>query len=195
MIEFIIGDIIDIGEDYIIIQNNNIGYKVFSSSNTLKNLEIGQKGQKIYTQLNVRDDGLFLFGFISQEEMEMYNLLLKVSKIGPKIGIGVLSVLTPNQIKLSIINKDISTLCKAPGIGKKTAERILLELKDRIDTNIDIEDDNIDKVNTEYSESVEALISLGYSKFEVEKIIKNLDIEHMRVEQIIRNALTKLSKN
>lgn len=195
MIEFIIGDIVDIGEDYAIIQNNNMGYKVFSSSNSLRNLEIGRKDQMIYTQLNVRDDGLFLFGFTTQEEMGMFNLLLRVSKIGPKIGIGVLSALTSNQIKIAITNKDIHTLCKAPGIGKKTAERIVLELKDRIDINIDIELENINLVSNGYDEAIEALVSLGYSRFEVERSIRNIDIQNMEVEEIIRNSLKQLSKN
>lgn len=195
MIEFIIGDIVDIKEDFTIIQNNNIGYKIFSSSTSLRDLEIGKKNQMIYTQLNVREDGLFLFGFITEEEMEMFNLLLRVSKIGPKIGIGVLSALNPNQLKLAIMNKDIPTLCKAPGIGKKTAERIVLELKDRIDINIDFEIENINVINNDYDESIEALISLGYSRFEVERSIRNLDIKNMQVEEIIRNALKKLSKN
>ncbi|OLS01665.1 Holliday junction branch migration protein RuvA [Tissierella creatinophila] len=195
MIEFIIGDIVDIKEDFTIIQNNNIGYKVFSSSNSLRNLEIGKKNQMIYTQLNVREDGLFLFGFITEEEMEMFNLLLRVSKIGPKIGIGILSALNPNQLKLAIMNKDIFTLCKAPGIGKKTAERIVLELKDRIDINIELEIENINSINNGHDEAIEALISLGYSRFEVERSIRNLDVENMEVEEIIRNALKKLSKN
>ncbi|MGO1470593.1 MAG: Holliday junction branch migration protein RuvA [Tissierella sp.] len=195
MIEFIIGDIVDIDEDFTIIQNNNMGYKIFCSSNSLKQLEIGKKDQMIYTQLNVRDDGLFLFGFVTIEEMNMFKLLLRVSKIGPKIGIGVLSALTPNQIKIAIMNKDIPTLCKAPGIGKKTAERIILELKDKIDVNIDLEIENLNEVGSGYNESVEALISLGYSRYEVEKSIKNLNIDSMNVEDIIRNALIKLSKN
>lgn len=195
MIEFIIGDIVDIKEDFTIIQNNNMGYKVFSSLTSLKNLEIGKKNQMIYTQLHVRDDGVFLFGFITEEEMEMFNLLLKVSKIGPKIGIGVLSALTSNQLKLAIMNKDISTLCKAPGIGKKTAERIVLELKDRIDINIELEIENINSVTNGYDEAIDALISLGYSRFEVERSLRNLDIENMEVEEIIRDSLKKLSKS
>lgn len=194
MIDFIIGDIVDIKEDFTIIQNNNIGYKVFSSSTSLRNLEVGKKDQMIYTKLNVRDDGLFLFGFITEEEMEMFNLLLRVSKIGPKTGIGVLSALTSNQLKIAIMNKDIPTLCKAPGIGKKTAERIVLELKDRIDTNVELEIENINTVSSGYDEAIEALISLGYSRFEIEKSIRNLNIENMEVEEIIRIALNKLSK-
>ena len=194
MIDFIIGDIVDIKEDFTIIQNNNIGYKVFSSSTSLRNLEVGKKDQMIYTKLNVRDDGLFLFGFITEEEMEMFNLLLRVSKIGPRTGIGVLSALTSNQLKIAIMNKDIPTLCKAPGIGKKTAERIVLELKDRIDTNVELEIENINTVSSGYDEAIEALISLGYSRFEIEKSIRNLNIENMEVEEIIRIALNKLSK-
>ncbi len=195
MIDFIIGDIVDIKEDFTIIQNNNIGYKVFSSSTSLRNLEVGKKDQIIYTKLNVRDDGLFLFGFITEEEMEMFNLLLRVAKIGPKTGIGVLSALTPNQLKIAIMNKDIPTLCKAPGIGKKTAERIVLELKDRIDTNVELEIENINTVSNGYDEAIEALISLGYSRFEVEKNIRNLNIENMEIEEVIRIALNKLSKS
>ena len=195
MIEFIIGNIVDVEEDFTIIQNNNMGYKVFSSKNSLKELEIGKKDQMIYTKLNVREDDISLFGFVTLEEMDMFNLLLRVSKIGPKIGIGVLSALTSNQIKIAIMNKDIPTLCKAPGIGKKTAERIILELKDKIDINIELEIENLNTYSTGYNEAIEALIGLGYSRYEVEKSIRNLDIDNMEVEDIIRNALNKLSKN
>lgn len=195
MIEFIIGNIVDVEEDFTIIQNNNMGYKVFSSKNSLKELEIGKKDQMIYTKLNVREDDISLFGFVTLEEMDMFNLLLRVSKIGPKIGIGVLSALTSNQIKIAIMNKDIPTLCKAPGIGKKTAERIILELKDKIDINIELEIENLNTHSTGYNEAIEALIGLGYSRYEVEKSIRNLDIDNMEVEDIIRNALNKLSKN
>ena len=197
MIEFIIGDIVEIEEDFTIIQNNNMGYKVFSSSNSLRKLEIGKKDQMIYTQLNVREDGLFLFGFVSKEEMDMFNLLLRVSKIGPKIGIGVLSSLTPRQLNIAIANKDITTLCKAPGIGKKTAERIILELKDKINLSMDVELDieGTNTYNTHYEEAMEALMTLGYSRFEIDKNMRSLNLENMNVEDLIRNALNKLSKN
>lgn len=151
----------------------------------------------IYTQLNVREDGLFLFGFVSKEEMDMFNLLLKVSKIGPKIGIGVLSSLTPRQLNIAIANKDITTLCKAPGIGKKTAERIILELKDKINLSMDVEMDieGTNTYNTHYEEAMEALMTLGYSRFEIDKNMRSLNLENMNVEDLIRNALNKLSKN
>lgn len=195
LFEFIIGDIVDIKDDYIVLQNNNIGYRIFTSTNSMADIECGMKNVVFYTYLNVREDGIYLYGFTSEDELKMFNLLLLVSKIGPKIAIGVLSTLTPNQIKKAIINKDIEVLCKAPGIGKKTAERILLELKDKIDKNIEIEEDkDIAPTNT-YLEAVNGLMSLGYTKLEVERVIKMLDITNLNVEDIIRETLKRLSKN
>ena len=195
MFEFIIGDIVAIKEDHIILQNNNIGYKIFTSINSMLKLEIGLKNAMIYTYFNVREDGVFLYGFVSEEEMDMFRLLLLVSKIGPKIGLGVLSTLTPNQIKIAINNKDLETLCKAPGIGKKTGERMILELKDRIDKNIVVEQGFEEISTNNYIEAVNGLMTLGYTKLEVEKIIRNMDIKNLSVEVIIREALKRLSKD
>ena len=195
MFEFIIGSIVDIKEDYIVLQNNNIGYKIFTSVNSMINLEIGAKDTMIYTYLNVRDDGVFLYGFTSEEEMEMYRLLLLVSRVGPKVALGILSTFTSNQIKVAILSRDLETLCKAPGIGKKTAERILLELKDRVDKNevLDEEGTNL-SISSNYHEAINGLMSLGYRRIEVEKIIRTIDTNNMDVEEIIRNTLRKLSK-
>ena len=113
MFEFIIGEIVSIKNDYVVIQNNGIGYKVFTSSNTMSQLEIGKRKQLIYTQLHVRDDGLFLFGFSSEDEMEMFNLLLLVSKVGPKVAVGILSTLTPNQLRIAILKKNIDEIGRA----------------------------------------------------------------------------------
>lgn len=195
LFDFIIGDVVSIQEDYIVLQNNGIGYKIFTSINSMIKLEIGMKNAMIYTNLIVREDGLFLYGFISEEEINMFKLLLLVSKIGPKIALGVLSTLSPNQIKLAILKKKLDILCKVPGIGKKTAERMILELKDRIDKDIlteEYEDEEI--INNDYEEAVQGLISLGYSRMEVEKCIRAIDIVDMDIEDIIREALKKLSK-
>lgn len=196
MFEFLIGDIVSIYDDYIVLENNGIGYKIFTSSNSIMNIEINKKNQMIFTQLHVRDDGLFLFGFTTEEEMEMFRLLLLVSKIGPKVGIGILSSLTPVQIKIAILHKDIELLCKAPGVGKKTAERIILELKDRIDTNILIDENNVElSRDNDYNEAIQALMTLGYTKFEIEKVMRKLDIENRSIEDIIKLVLSKLSKH
>ena len=195
MFEFIIGNVVDIKEDYIVLQNNQIGYKIFTSTNSIINLEVGMKDAMIYTYLNVRDDGVFLYGFTSEEEMDMYRLLLLVSRVGPKVALGVLSVFTSNQIKVAILSRDIETLCKAPGIGKKTAERILLELKDRIDKDEVFADEGTDlSISNNYHEAINGLMSLGYRRVEVEKIIRTMDTNNMDVEEIIRDTLRKLSK-
>lgn len=195
MFEFIIGNIVSIKEDYIVLQNNKIGYKILTSINSMMNLEVGMEDAMIYTYLNVRDDGVYLYGFTSEEEMEMYKLLLLVSRVGPKVALGILSVFTPNQIKVAILSKDIETLCKAPGIGKKTAERILLELKDRIDKDEVLAEEGIDlNINNNYHEAINGLMSLGYTRIEVEKTIRNIDTSTMDIEEIIRESLKKLSK-
>lgn len=196
MFDFIIGDIVSINYEYLVIQNNGIGYRIFASSNTLMGLQIGMKDQMIYTEFHVREDGIFLYGFISKEELDMFNSLLKVSKIGAKTALGILSTLNPNKIKIAIINKDLDTLCQAPGIGKKTAERIIFELKDKIDTNVSLEGlEDVEIVTNSYDEALGGLMSLGYSRYEVENILRKLDLDNMSVEDIIREGLKKLLKN
>lgn len=196
MFEYIIGDVKAIDEEYIVLQNGGIGYKIFTSIKSMMDLENDKEEKTIYTQLHVRDDGLFLYGFTTTEEMEIFNLLLKVSKIGPKIGIGILSTLTPNQIKLSILNGDIKTLNKCPGVGKKTAERIIVELKDRIDSNIEVEDiEGVSKSPNNQNEAIEALISLGYKRYEVQKALNSISDKDLDLEGLIREGLKKLSKS
>ncbi|WP_077367258.1 Holliday junction branch migration protein RuvA [Anaerosalibacter sp. Marseille-P3206] len=193
MYEYIIGKVVDVYEDCLIVENNNIGYKIYTSKYSLSNLDL-KKDVKIYTYLNVREDGIFLFGFSSKEEMEMFELLLLVSKIGPKTAIGVLSTLSYNDIKLAILNNDVKVLCKAPGIGKKTANRIILELKDRIDDNIAVDnsfnflDDNC------IEEAINALMVLGYTKKEIDRVLFKIDTEDLDTEEIIKSALKRLSK-
>lgn len=197
LFDFLIGDVIDIKEEYIVMQNNNIGYRIFTSNKSMLDLEIGQKNVLMYVNLIVREDAMLLYGFTSQEEVEMFDLLLLVSRVGPKVAIGVLSTLTPNRIKRAVVNKQTEILCEAPGIGKKTAERMILELKDRIDpTELLVSEDEDIEMNLEANNSEEAimgLVSLGYRRYEVEKIIREIDIEGMEVEDIIRETLKKLS--
>ncbi|WFA09857.1 Holliday junction branch migration protein RuvA [Tissierella sp. Yu-01] len=196
MFEFIIGKIVSIKNDYVVIQNNGIGYKVFTSSYTMSKLILGKSEQILYTQLQVREDGMFLFGFASEEEMDMFNLLILVSKIGPKTAVGILSALSPAQIKVAILNKNIDELCKGPGVGKKTAERIIVELRDRIDVNsITEEIEEGSTINNDYNEAIQALMSLGYSRYEVERVINTIETENMNLETMIKEGLKRLSKH
>lgn len=192
MFEFIIGDIVSIKEDYVVIQNNGIGYKIFTTKHSMLELEIGKRNQLLYTQLHVREDGMLLYGFSSEEELDMFNMLITVSKIGPKVASGILSGLNPKQLKMAIYTKDSKLICKAPGVGKKTAERIILELKDKIEVS-NIEDSTDLLVEPADDEAVEALISLGYTRFEVSRALSGLDT-NLRLEDIIKEGLKRLSK-
>lgn len=197
LFDFLIGDVIDIREEYIVVQNNNMGYRIFTSNKSMLDLEIGQKDVLIYVNLIVREDAILFYGFTSQEEVKMFDLLLLVSRIGPKVAIGVLSTLSPNRIKRAILNKQTEILCEAPGIGKKTAERMILELKDRIDeSEILISEDSDIEMNDDSNnmeESIMALVTLGYGRYEIQRIVQEIDIKGMEVEDIIRETLKKLS--
>lgn len=192
MFEFIIGDIVNIKEDYVVIQNNGIGYKVFTTKNSIMDIEIGKKNQLLYTQLHVREDGLFLYGFSTEEELDMFNMLLTVSKIGPKMASGILSGLSPKKLKQAIYSNDLTILCKAPGVGKKTAERMVLELKDKIE--ISSIEDVTEIFERSDDEAVQALTSLGYSGYEVNKALSGLD-NSLSLEDIIKEGLRRLSKH
>lgn len=184
----------EIQEDYLVLENNGIGYKIYVSNNSLSNID-NRENVKIYTYFNMRDDGIFLYGFATREELDMFELLLLVSKIGPKIAMGILSVLTPNDIKLGIINNNTEILCKAPGIGKKTASRIILELKDRIDENIVVDDNlNITMEDDSVVEATNALMGLEYTKSEIDRALAKVDITGLTTEEIIRITLKNMSK-
>lgn len=195
MYEYIIGDVRWIKEDYVVLENNKIGYRIFTSINSSIKLEIGMKDVMMYTYYNLRDDGVYLYGFLDEDEIKIFKLLLTVSKIGPKVAIGILSGLTPNQIQRAIFEKNIPTLCKAPGVGKKTAERMILELRDKIEIDDDMDDDIDTKLDRdEDEEAINGLMSLGYSRYEIEKTLRDIDTSKIGVEEIIRHTLRKLSK-
>lgn len=197
MIDFIIGDIVDLKDEWVVIQNNNLGYRVFISDITRLELEIGQKDIMLYTETIVREDAFLLYGFVSESEKEVFQLLRSVSRIGPRVAIGVLSTLRPNDIKKAIITEDIDALTEAPGIGKKTAERVILELRDKVDEAdliVGETEQSKDNIRLNQREAVEALMALGYRKYEVENVIKDLRFTDENVEEIIRLSLIELSK-
>jgi len=184
---------------YIVIDNSGIGYKIFMSENGIEGLgEIG-KEVKVYTYYHVREDNISLFGFTSNEELRMFELLISVSGVGAKSAINMLSAISPSDFALAIISNDISSLVKVPGIGAKSAQRIILELKDKLKTEEAISkvDSKIKvavKQNNNQEEAVAALQVLGYNKKEVEKVLEKLDTAVLSVEDIIRKALAYLAK-
>ncbi|MDU1175818.1 Holliday junction branch migration protein RuvA [Peptostreptococcus anaerobius] len=202
MIGYIKGIIDEIGIDYILIENNGIGYKLLVSTTTLSQLSIGQEA-KIYTKMIVREDDISLCGFYSKEEEEMFKLLTSVSKVGTKVGMGILSFAPPARIQAIIINSDVTAMSKAPGVGKKTAERIILELKDKVgkividglDTmeNLPLSGKEIAIDNSE-DEAISALIALGYTSSEAQESVNFVKQPGMDVEVIIKKALEYIMK-
>ncbi|SFE20328.1 Holliday junction branch migration protein RuvA [Peptostreptococcus sp. D1] len=198
MIAYIKGIIEEIGIDSLVIENNGLGYKLLVSTNTVSKVAVGEK-HKIYSKMIVREDDISLCGFYSKEELEMFELLTSVSKIGTKVGLGILSFASPNVLNGYILNADIAALSKAPGVGKKTAERIVLELKDKVSKlvvdegySIEIADSRIGDVVA--SEAVEALLGLGYTRIESEGAVNFVKQPGMSVEDVIRKGLEYIMK-
>lgn len=198
MIGYIKGKVVEIGAYYIILENNDIGYKLNASSNTISHMQLDEE-KKVFTKMIVRDDDISLCGFHSKDEEEMFNLLTSVSKIGTKVGMSILSFATPAELSRYIATNDTAALSKAPGVGKKTAQRIVLELKDKI-KKIAFEDDGevISPVETQVSNdedgAVEALMQLGYSKAEAQEAVLYVKQPGMELEDIIKKSLEYIMK-
>lgn len=176
-------------DNWIIIDVNGVGYKVYLTDFTFGKLA-GQEDVSIYIYTYVREDILALYGFIDIAEKEMFELLISISGIGPKAATGILSVADPKSIQAAILNEDPTILTRVSGVGKKTAERVILELKNKIaDLPVgDREDAAKD------SEVIEALMTMGYSVAQAREAIKGIVGENVSVEEKIRSALKKLGK-
>lgn len=184
---------------YVIVDVGGIGYKIFMSQNAIEKLGESGKEVKIHTYVRVREDDISIFGFNSNEELRMFELLLSVSGIGAKSSLTILSNISPSSFALAVISNDIGKLKKLPGIGPKTAQRIILELKDKLKTEEAI-DDNVEELkeaiveNDKVSEAISALQVLGYSRREIDLALANIDKNNLSIEEIIRQGLKNLSK-
>ena len=205
MIAYVKGELVQKQIGFVIIDVGGIGYKVFMSEPSIE--EIGNIGEqvKVHTYYKVSEDDISLFGFNTQEELRMFELLISVSGIGAKTAIAMLACIEPSQFAIAIISNDIDTLKKIPGVGPKSAQRIVLELKDKMKkeqqiselTNATIEQKaKVKKVivaDTKVQEATDALQVLGYTRKDIEKAIEQIDIAEMSVEDIIKKALRELS--
>ena len=183
-----------------VIDCGGVGYACRTTNTTQAQLKIGEKG-KLYTYLNVREDAMELYGFATQEELNLFELLLSVSGVGPKAALSILSASTPANLALSIITGDEKALTCAPGIGKKIAQRVILELKDKLakgqtiaagesygGTGVTVIPEN------KLSEATAALAVLGYAQSEINVALKGIDMDSLTLEQIIKEALKKMMK-
>ncbi len=187
------------GNDYIILEAGGIGYKISTSLTTLE--AAGQPGRdfKVFTHLYVREDVMSLFGFATHEELSTFELLLTVSGVGPKVALSLLSSVSPSKFGLAVITDDTKTLTRAPGVGAKMAQRIILELKDKIkkeqlalNTGAAMDIPAAANEGSKLSEAVSALMVLGYSHIEASRAVASAFSEELDLESIIRNALKGL---
>lgn len=199
MFAYIKGSLEQKSNNYVVIDVGGIGYKIFMATKAIEALgEIGEV-VKVHTHYYVREDNISLYGFNTNEELRMFELLLQVSGIGAKSAIAMLSEISPSSFALAVISDDISQLVKIPGIGKKTAARIVLELKDKLKTEEAItktEEVKLSITNEEEtSEAIAALQVLGYTKREIEEALKNVDTKNLQLEEIIKQGLKNLARN
>ena len=197
MIYQVSGNLITKHKDFVVIEVSGIGFKITSTTNTINTIKLDQK-ILLYTYLHVREDALDLYGFHSPLEREVFLLLIGISGIGPKLAITILSGILPDELKDKIISGDIASLTSIPGVGAKTAKRIIVELKDKFTK---IEEGSLgfsDKLNSKlYDDALNALLSLGYSsqqsKQVLDRIANGKDDNKHTIESIIKAALKRLN--
>lgn len=201
MFAYIKGSLEEKGNNYVVVDVNGIGYKIFMSNMAMAALGEVKNIVKVHTHYYVREDNISLYGFATKEELKMFELLISVSGVGAKSAISMLSAISPSDFALAIISDDVTKLKKVPGIGAKTAQRIILELKDKLKAEEELtknEQQQEVKIvhNSEIvEEAIQALQILGYNKKEIEKVFEKIDFANMTVEEIIKLGLKYLSNN
>ncbi len=201
MIQFIRGKLVSVEEDRAIVDVNGVGYGIFMSVQAMSRLPRMGAEVKIHTYLNVKEDAMQLFGFLTRDDLMIFKLLIGVNGIGPKGGQAILSVLSPDDLRFAVLAGDVKAISAAPGIGKKTAEKLILELKDKLKiedalehkaSDMDISRDAVD-TNQVQSEAVQALVALGYGSTEALKAVKQIPPEDSAdVESVLKRALKLL---
>lgn len=201
MISYIRGEVAAVEKEKIIVDVGGIGYGVFMPEASMGHLpQIGNE-VKVHTYLNVREDAMQLFGFLTRDDLEIFKLLIGVSGIGPKGGLSILSKLTADDLRFAVLSGDAKAISSAPGIGKKTAEKVIIELKDKLDVEEMLSRPTDDMENTTsidsstneiQTEAVQALIALGYGSTESLKAVKKVNLENVTVEEVLKQALKNL---
>lgn len=201
MYSYIKGTLEEIGDGQIIVDNHGIGYQIQTPGNGMDGFLTLGETVKIYTYLHVKEDGIALFGFPTKDGLNLFRLLLKVNGIGPKGALGILSALTADDLRFAVIGGDAKAIAKAPGIGVKSAQRIILELKDKLDFNDILENQSKEGVtafpsaaNTVKNEAVQALTALGYSSSEALMALAKTEIsDDADVESVLKAALKQMA--
>ncbi len=201
MLSYIKGSLEEIHDNEIVVDNNGIGYLINTSFETVSSLPGVGEAVKIFTILIPRDDAINLYGFSSKAELQMFELLLSVNGIGPKAALAILSIMTVDDIKFAVIGGDHQAFAKAPGVGKKTAERAIIDLKDKVEL-VDAFESKLSKTNKKKEngiveikkEVLDALVALGYSSSVAAKALDKMPIsENSDVEQLLSDTLKQMS--
>ena len=201
MISYIRGELAAVQEQKAIVEAGGIGYGIYMSQQTLSMLPAVGEEVKIHTYLNVREDAMQLYGFLTGEDLQVFRLLIGVSGIGPNAGLNILSCLSPDELRFAVLAGDVKTISSAPGIGKKTAEKLILELKDKMSIEDVLEQaahgseqsKEIEATDTGMqAEAVQALTALGYGSAESLRAVKKVSVDCASVEDLLREALKNL---
>lgn len=203
MISFIRGQVVDSTENSVIVETAGIGYEIFMTGTAIEKAVRSEGKIKIHTYFHVREDVMQLFGFLSRDDLHMFRLLLGVNGIGPKAALGVLAGLTADELSFAILSDDVKTLSRAPGIGKKTAQKLILELKDKLKLEDAFEKKMLhqqeeaiaagENILDGSKEAVEALVALGYSSTDALRAVRKItDVAPDDVEAILKAALKNL---
>ena len=203
MYSYIKGELSEIvAENHIVVENGGIGYNIYIPGQVLSLLPGVGEEVKIYTYLCVREDAFILYGFLTRDDLNVFKLLIGVSGIGPKGALAILSVMSTDDLRFAVLSDDAKAIAKAPGVGNKTAQRLIIELKDKLSLEDAFEQklshtqeaDSGNGLKGIRNEAVEALVSLGYSSTEALKVLRDIEItEDSSVEDILKLALKQMA--
>lgn len=202
MISFIRGAAADLTETSVILEAGSIGYEVFMTGTDLAQIHIGEE-LKIHTYFHIREDAMQLYGFLAKDNLQMFKLLIGVNGVGPKAAMGILSGITADELRFAVLSDDVKTISKAPGIGRKTAQKLILELKDKLKLEDAFElklaheqekaASGLGGASDGRQEAVEALVALGYSSTDALRAVRQvMDVEPEDVEAILKAALKNM---
>jgi len=202
MLSYIKGELEEILEDTIVVDNQGIGFNIKVPVSVIEELPSIGEEVKIYTYMNVREDEMSLFGFLTRDDLNIFKLLITVNGIGPKVAVGILSNITANDLRFAVLGDDVSTIKALPGIGPKTAQKVIIELKDKLKLEDAFESafeknaakKPVNNIMVVRNDAVEALVALGYSSKDALKAVKNVDdIESKSSEDVLKEALKSLA--
>ena len=202
MFAYIKGSLEMKSSNYVVVDINGLGYKIFMSQSNIESIGEINDIVKVFTYVKVREDDISIYGFKTQEELRMFELLIGVSGVGAKSALVMLSCIEPSEFAIAVISNNIKLLTQVPGIGTKSAQRIILELKDKLKTEqSELDEEKLEnakskssKTNENVQEAISGLMVLGYTRKDIEKAFKHLDVDSLSVEDLIKKGLILLTQ-